>query len=164
MGPLQRLRRHVVASFGSLRPPFTHFIQLGSARVPLPSVACRLPNTVVPDDYTLDNIRLFQIAETMAPNDSPTAVELEHALRQAAPMTCPSAAFILSQSSSCLTVYRRLRITNASISPEILSAVIETGGKGVNAALSAATASLPWWHVVNVSFPCTCVLAAMDHT
>lgn len=133
----------------------------GRSQVFLRGITCRLPLSKE-GDLTLDLISLYQTSRCLEPEATGDFQDLERHLTSVEQYNFEHDALILSQSNLALVIYRRLRVTRASMPFEVINRVIRIGKLGLEAAIRMAKADQPWWHVVNVPFQFVCVLLAIN--
>lgn len=135
--------------------------EYGRTRVALRGITSRLP-TSDEGDFTTDYINLYSISCCLDPEQSDKAGQWEEFLNQLDAYEPPHDAIALSKANLCLCGYRRLRLANPSLSPDVTKTIINIGLSGLEAARRMADKGMPWWHVANVPFQVICVLLAMD--
>lgn len=135
--------------------------EYGRSRVSPQGATCQLPTPKL-GDGTSDLIMLFTISAVLDPGKNNGPLEMENALVQVENFDFSLTPVVLSQSSLCFAIYRRLRLATADVKHELLEKVITVGCKGLKASLSALQSGSPWWHVPNVPFQFTCILLAMN--
>lgn len=136
--------------------------EYGRTRVAIRSITSLLP-TPKDGDFTADYINLYSLSCCLDPerlSDSPG--QWEEFLRQLEAYEVHHDGIELSKANLALCGYRRLRLSNPSLSTEVLNRIINISLKGLEAALRMAAKGMPWWHVANVPFQVICVFLAMD--
>nr|POE49581.1 transcription factor kojr [Quercus suber]POF20071.1 transcription factor kojr [Quercus suber] len=136
--------------------------EYGRTRVAIRGITSHLP-TPREGDHTAEYIQLYSLSCCLDP-DRPSDLpgQWEEFLRQLEAFEVHHDGLELSKANLALCGYRRLRLSNPSLSAEVLNRIINMGLKGLEAALRMAHRGKPWWHVANVPFQVLCVLLAMD--
>lgn len=135
--------------------------EYGRTRVALRGITAQLP-AYRKGDYTLDYINLYSISCCLDPETSDKAGQWEDFLDRLDAYEPKHDGIALSKANLGLCGYRRLRLSNPTLSTEIINKIINIGLRGLEAARRMAERGLPWWHVANVPFQVICVFLAMD--
>ncbi|KXT05052.1 hypothetical protein AC578_10348 [Pseudocercospora eumusae] len=135
--------------------------EYGRTRVALRGITAQLP-TSGDGDYTTDYINLYSISCCLDPEQSDSAGQWEEFLSQLDAYEPPHDGIALSKANLALCGYRRLRLANPNLSPDVINKIINIGLGGLDAARRMAEQGMPWWHVANVPFQVICVFLAMD--
>lgn len=135
--------------------------EYGRTRVALRGITAQLP---LPreGDYTRDYINLYSISCCLDPETSDRACQWEEFLERLEAFECRHDGIALSKANLGLCGYRRLRLANPNLSPEVMTKIINMGLRGLEAARRMTERGLPWWHVANVPFQVIAVFLAMD--
>lgn len=136
--------------------------EYGRSRTVLQGVSCQIPAPKPGADPTADLISMFRISESLDPDQTLQASDLEESLARLESYDFTFDALILSQSVLAFTIYRRLQLLSPSLTPTVTDRVIRLGRKGLDASSRCIDADCPWWHVTNVPFQFTCILLAID--
>lgn len=133
--------------------------EYGRTRVNLRGITTELPKPRQ-GDYTTDYLYLYRLSSALDPekNDS----RWEEFLRQLDEYEARHDALELSKANLGMCGYRRIRLANPTLSPEITNRIINIGLSGLEAARRMSEKGQPWWHVANVPFQVVCVFLAMD--
>ena len=135
--------------------------EYGRTRVALRGITARLPNCAE-GDYTKDYIELYSISCYLDPEQGDKAGHWEEFLTQLNAYEPKHDGIALSKANLGLCGYRRLRLANPSLSPDVIKTILNIGLNGLDAARRMAEKRMPWWHVANVPFQVICVFLAMD--
>ncbi|KAI5366405.1 hypothetical protein Slin15195_G079250 [Septoria linicola] len=135
--------------------------EYGRTRVALRGITARLPS-VADGDYTKDYIELYSISCYLDPEQGDKAGQWEDFLTQLDSYEPKHDGIALSKANLGLCGYRRLRLANPNLSPDVIKTILNIGLNGLEAARRMAEKGMPWWHVANVPFQVICVFLAMD--
>ncbi|PPJ51994.1 hypothetical protein CBER1_09313 [Cercospora berteroae] len=135
--------------------------EYGRTRVALHGITARLPSCVE-GDYTKDYIELYSISCFLEPEQGEKAGQWEEFLTQLDAYEPKHDGIALSKANLGLCGYRRLRLANPNLSPDVVKTILNIGLNGLQAARRMAEKGMPWWHVANVPFQVICVFLAMD--
>lgn len=135
--------------------------EYGRTRVALRGITARLP-TSAEGDYTKSYIELYSISCYLDPEQGDDAGQWEDFLNELNSYESKHDAIALTKANLGLCGYRRLRLTNPNLSPDVIKTIVNIGIYGLDAARRMAEKGMPWWHVANVPFQVICVFLAMD--
>lgn len=135
--------------------------ELGRSRVVLYG-ATSLPPTPRPDNYSEEIFSLLPLSESLDPNKTQNAPDLEAALSDVVDAIHVQKPLILAQCNLMLCIYRRLRALNTTISSSLLDRLLALAGKGLRAARETVACNAPWHQSANVPFQVICTLLAID--
>lgn len=134
--------------------------EYGRSRIMPAKITCSYPPMHGPDGTEM--MKLFVVSLVLDPERDCDATELENALLQVEDFAFDHPALALSRCNLTFVIYRRLRMTSATLRQDLLDKVVSIGRQGLIAASEAATSNSPWWHVSNVPFQFVYILLAMD--
>jgi hypothetical protein len=129
--------------------------------VALRGITARLP-TSPEGDYTTEYLQLYSISCYLDPEQSDKAGQWEEFLNQLDAYEPKHDGIALSKANLGLCGYRRLRLANPNLSPDVVNKIIKISRDGLGAARRMAEQGMPWWHVANIPFQTVCVFLAMD--
>ncbi|RDW88485.1 hypothetical protein BP6252_00517 [Coleophoma cylindrospora] len=115
-----------------------------------------------PGDFSTDLLHLYIISESLNPDHTRTAPELEKGISDVVAFKTRPDSIVLSQTNLSFALYRRLRFVATSISPGINESIVAQGVAGLDAVQRMVSRRQPWWHVANVPFQFICLLLVMD--
>jgi hypothetical protein len=133
--------------------------EYGRTRVNLRGINTQLP-TPQEGDYTTEYIHLYSLSCCLDPERDDS--KWEDFLRQLEAYKTHHDGIELSRANLAMSGYRRLRLSNPTLSVETTARIIKLGLSGLEAAKRMAAKHMPWWHVANVPFQVVCVFLAMD--
>lgn len=126
--------------------------EYGRTRVAIRGITVQLP-TSKDGDYTIDYVNLYGISCCLDPEVSDkqsSSNQLEDFLTKLEAYEPRHDGIALSKANLGLCGYRRLRLDNPNLSPELTNKIINLGLGGLHAARRMAEKGIPWWHVANV--------------
>lgn len=135
--------------------------ELGRSRVVLHG-ATSLPPTPRPNNFAEEIFSLLPLSESLDPNKTQNALDLEAALSDVVDVVHVQQPLILAQCNLMLCIYRRLRALNTTISTSLLDRLLALAGKGLRAARETVSINSPWHQAANVPFQVICTLLAID--
>lgn len=135
--------------------------EYGRTRVALRGVTCNLP-TPREGDFTTDYVNLYSVSCCLDPDRLNQASHWEEFVKQLEDYEVKHDGIMLSKANIALCGYRRIRLSNPTLSADISNRIITIGIHGLEAARRLSQQGQPWWHVANVPFQAVCVFIAMD--
>ncbi|KAI9924473.1 hypothetical protein MW887_007100 [Aspergillus wentii] len=136
--------------------------ELGRSRVVLHG-ATSLPPTPRPNGYMTEIFNLLPVSESLDPNRTQDAQGLETALSDVIDAVYIQPPLILAQCNLMLTIYRRLRALNSTVSGKLLDRALALIGKALRATHEMIATNSPWHQIANVPFQIICTLLSIDN-
>lgn len=153
------IRRRLV-SFAQYINTWVSF-DLARSRIILHGVSYKTPSSR-DGDFTAEMLDLLPLSESLDPFTPVDAAQLTTMLVNIMQSSRAQPPSVLSQCNLVLCIFRRLRAVHSTLSPALMSQMLELITKALACARQLVDANCPWSHVANVPFQAICTLLAVD--